>query len=155
MSVALEFEVDDLSRAEVHALIRRHLAGMHENSPPDSVHALDIDKLRRPDVTFWTGWVRENLAVMGALKRLDAENGEIKSMRVDDRWLGRGYGREMLSHISVQAKFMGLKTLWLETGSTAAFAPATKLYESAGFVFCGPFADYTDDPFSRFMTRAL
>lgn len=155
MSVALEFEVDDLSRTEVHALIRRHLAGMHENSPACSVHALDIDKLRRPDVTFWTGWVRDNLAVMGALKRLDAENGEIKSMRVDDRWLGRGYGRKMLSHISTHARFMGLKTLWLETGSTAAFEPAIRLYESAGFTFCGPFADYTDDPFSRFMTRAV
>lgn len=155
MSVALEFEVDDLSRAEVHALIRRHLAGMHENSPACSVHALDIDKLRRPDVTFWTGWVRDNLAVMGALKRLDAENGEIKSMRVDDRWLGRGYGRKMLSHISTHAQLMGLKTLWLETGSTAAFEPAIRLYESAGFTFCGPFADYTDDPFSRFMTRAV
>lgn len=155
MSVALEFEVDDLSRAEVHALIRRHLAGMHENSPACSVHALDIDKLRRPDVTFWTGWVRDNLAVMGALKRLDAENGEIKSMRVDDRWLGRGYGRKMLSHISTHARFMGVKTLWLETGSTAAFEPAIRLYESAGFTFCGPFADYTDDPFSRFMTRAV
>jgi putative acetyltransferase len=155
MSVALEFELDDLSRAEVHALIRRHLAGMHENSPACSVHALDIDKLRRPDVTFWTGWVRDNLAVMGALKRLDAENGEIKSMRVDDRWLGRGYGRKMLSHISTHARLMGLKALWLETGSTAAFEPAIRLYESAGFTFCGPFADYADDPFSRFMTRAV
>lgn len=155
MSVALECEVDDLSRAEVHALIRRHLAGMHENSPACSVHALDIDKLRRPDVTFWTGWVRGNLAVMGALKRLDAENGEIKSMRVDDRWLGRGYGRKMLSHISTQAQLMGLKTLWLETGSTAAFEPAIRLYESAGFSFCGPFGDYTDDPFSRFMMKRL
>lgn len=155
MSVALEFEADDLSRAEVQALIRRHLAGMNENSPPESVHALDIDKLRQPGVIFWTGWVRDNLAVMGALKMLDAANGEIKSMRVDDRWLGRGYGREMLSHITWEAERRGMKALWLETGSADAFLPALKLYESAGFERCGPFGDYRPDSFSVFMTKTL
>lgn len=155
MSFVLEFRLDDLSGYETQALVRRHLAGMHENSPPESVHAFDLSKLKQPDVTFWTGWLREQLAVMGALKRIDAENGEIKSMRVDDYWLGKGVGRLMLNHILKEARKAGLKTLWLETGSTPAFVPAIRLYESAGFTFCGPFGDYSEDPFSRFMTRAL
>jgi len=151
----IEFRVDDLSGAASQALVRRHLAGMHENSPKDSVHALDIDKLRQAGVTFWTGWVSGEIAVMGALKRLDADNGEIKSMRVADAYLGRGAGRAMLEHILAEARAAGVKHLWLETGSTPAFDPALRLYAKAGFRFCGPVAGYTDDPFSRFMTLAL
>lgn len=155
MSFVLEIRVDDLTGSETQALVKRHLAGMHANSPACSVHAFDIDRLRAPGVTFWSGWLHEQIAVMGALKRLDAENGEIKSMRVADPWLGKGVGRLMLNHIVREAQKMDLKTLWLETGSTEAFEPAIRLYESAGFSFCGPFGDYTDDPFSRFMTRAV
>jgi putative acetyltransferase len=92
---------------------------------------------------------------MGALKRLDAANGEIKSMRVDDAWLGKGAGRRMLEHIFAEARAAGLRALWLETGSTPAFDPAIRLYRSAGFTPCGPFGDYTEDPFSVFLTRAL
>lgn len=153
--MAIAFRVDDLTSPQTQALVRRHLAGMHENSPPESVHAFDIDKLKQPGVTFWSGWVDDDIAVMGALKRLDAENGEIKSMRVADAYLGRGAGRAMLDHILAEARGMGLKHLWLETGSTPAFDAALKLYEKAGFRFCGPFGDYRDDPFSRFMTLAL
>jgi putative acetyltransferase len=149
------FRVDDLSGEPTQALVKRHLEGMHANSPACSVHAFDLDRLRAPGVTFWSGWAGDDVAVMGALKQLDESNGEIKSMRVDDAFLGKGAGRAMLEHIIAEAREMGLKTLWLETGSTEAFAPALKLYESAGFVFCGPFGDYTDDPFSRFMTKAL
>jgi len=151
----IDFRVDDLSGAASQALVRRHLAGMHENSPKDAVHAFDIDKLRQPGVKFWTGWVDGEIAVMGALKRLDDENGEIKSMRVADAFLGRGAGRAMLEHILAEARAAGLRHLWLETGSTPAFDQALKLYEKAGFRFCGPFASYNDDPFSRFMTLAL
>jgi putative acetyltransferase len=149
------FRIDDLTGAKPQALVRRHLDGMHANSPQDSVHAFDIDKLRQSGVTFWTGWVDDDIAVMGALKKLDAENGEIKSMRVADAWLGRGAGRAMLEHILSEARAAGLKHLWLETGSTPAFDPAIKLYGTAGFRFCGPFANYKDNPFSRFMTLAL
>jgi putative acetyltransferase len=92
---------------------------------------------------------------MGALKRLDAGRGEIKSMRVADAWLGRGVGRAILDHIVGEARRMGLTSLWLETGSSPAFVPALKLYETAGFVRCGPFEGYVDDPFSVFMTRAI
>ena len=151
----ISFRLDDLSEPKSQELVRRHLAGMHANSPQDSVHAFDIDKLRQPDVAFWTGWVGGDIAAMGALKRLDAENGEIKSMRVADAYLRRGAGRAMLDHILAEARAAGLKHLWLETGSTPAFDPAIKLYETAGFRFCGPFASYKDNPFSRFMTLAL
>ncbi len=151
----ITFRIDDLSSAQTQALVKRHLAGMHENSPPESVHAFDIDKLRAPGVTFWSGWLDDEIACMGALKKLDDANGEIKSMRVADAFLGQGVGRAMLEHILAEARGIGLKALWLETGSTEAFAPAIRLYESAGFVMCGPFADYTDDPFSRFMTRRV
>jgi putative acetyltransferase len=149
------FRVDDLSGAATRALIARHLAGMHEHSPPESVHALDLDKLRQPEVTFWTAWAGAELAGCGALKQFDAERGEIKSMRVVDSFLGRGIGRAILEHIMVEARARGLRSLWLETGSSAAFTPALRLYESAGFARCGPFESYVEDPFSIFMTRAL
>jgi putative acetyltransferase len=155
VELVLEFRVDDLSGNASQALVRRHLEGMHANSPPGSVHAFDIDKLRREGVTFWSGWIGEEIVVIGALKRLDAENGEIKSMRVDEAWLGKGIGWLMLNHITQSAKRAGMKVLWLETGSGDAFIPALKLYASAGFVQCGPFSDYTDDPFSVFMMKAL
>jgi putative acetyltransferase len=155
VAMNIQFRVDDLSAAATQALVRRHLAGMHENSPPESVHAFDLDKLRQPGVTFWSGWVSEEIAVMGALKRLDAANGEIKSMRVADAYLGKGAGRAMLMHILGEARGAGLTSVWLETGSTAAFAPALRLYESAGFERCGPFGDYAADPFSVFMRLVL
>ena len=149
------FRIDDLTGAATRALIARHLAGMHEHSPPESVHAFDIDKLRRPEVTFWSAWVGDRLAGCGALKQLDAERGEIKSMRVADEFLGRGIGRAILDYILAEARRRGMRTLWLETGSAPAFAPALHLYQSAGFVRCGPFDGYVEDPFSIFLTRSL
>jgi putative acetyltransferase len=151
----LTFRVDDLSGEPTRALIARHLAGMRASSPPESVHALDIDRLRAPDMTFWSAWVESEIAGCGALKRLDALRGEIKSMRVADAWLGRGVGRALLEHLVREARARHMKSLWLETGSSDAFTPALRLYESAGFRRCAPFADYVDDPFSVFMTRAI
>ena len=151
----LTFRVDDLTGAAARELIARHLAGMHEHSPPESVHAFDIDNLRQADVTFWSVWVGDELAGCGALKQLDAERGEIKSMRVVDSFLGQGIGRAILEHIMREARARGLRSLWLETGSSAAFRPALHLYESAGFARCGPFEEYVQDPFSIFMTLAL
>jgi putative acetyltransferase len=147
--------VDDLSGQAIRALIMRHLNGMHENSPPESVHAFGVDALKAPNVTFWSAWVGEEIAGCGALKRLDAARGEIKSMRVADSFLGKGVGRAVLEHIIAEAQRMGLGSLWLETGSAEAFRPAIGLYSSAGFKRCGPFGDYVDDPFSVFMTRRL
>ncbi|HEY7800524.1 MAG TPA: GNAT family N-acetyltransferase [Hyphomonadaceae bacterium] len=151
----IQFRVDDLSGADTQALVARHLRGMYDNSPPESVHAFDLSKLKQPGVTFWSAWVGDEVVGIGALKRLDTQRGEIKSMRVADAWLGRGVGRAMLDHILSEARRMGMKSLWLETGSAGAFAPALKLYESAGFTRCEPFDGYVDDPFSVFMTRGI
>jgi putative acetyltransferase len=155
LSRALRFQLDDLSGAPTRALIGRHLAGMHANSPPESVHAFDVEKLRQPGVTFWSAWVGEEIAGCGALKVLDPERGELKSMRVADPFLGRGIGRAILEHLLAEARARGLRSVCLETGSAPAFLPALRLYESAGFRRCGPFADYREDPFSVFMTREL
>lgn len=151
----LAFQVDDLTGDQTRALIARHLAGMHANSPPGNVFAFDIDRLRSPDVTFWSAWSGEVIAGCGALKVLDAERGEIKSMRVDDAFLGRGVGKAILEHLIDQARLRGMTSLWLETGSSPAFAPALKLYENHGFERCGPFGDYEANPFSIFMTRRI
>ena len=151
----LEFRVDDLSGEPTRRLIARHLAGMRANSPEESVHALDIDALRGPDITFWSIWIGDDIAGCGALKQLDADRGELKSMRVADQFLGRGIGRAILEHLIAQARERRMKSLWLETGSSEAFIPALHLYESAGFTRCGPFDGYADDPFSVFMTRAI
>jgi putative acetyltransferase len=153
--LSLQFRLDDLSGGPTRALIARHLTGMRASSPPESVNALEVDGLRGPDVTFWSVWVGEEIAGCGALKRLDARRGELKSMRVADAFLGRGVGRAVLEHLIAEARARRMESLWLETGSSPAFVPALRLYESAGFVRCGPFDGYTDDPFSVFMTRAI
>lgn len=155
MGRVIEFRADDLSGAAVQALVKRHLEGMYASSPACSVHAFDLDKLRQPGVTFWSAWDGGEVAGMGALKRIDAQRGEIKSMRVADQWLGKGVGRAILNHIIAEARSSGMTSLWLETGSTPDFEPALKLYESAGFQYCGPFDGYKEDPFSLFMTRGI
>ncbi len=153
--IVLSFREEDLSGAEIRALVAKHLQGMAENSPPGTCFALDIDGLRELGVTLWSAWDGSTLVGMGALKNLDARNGELKSMRVDDRYLGKGAGRAILEHLIAEARKRGLSALWLETGSSAGFAAALKLYESAGFRYCGPFADYGDNGFSRFMMREI
>jgi len=156
MSVpSIEIRADDLSGDAIRALITRHLEGMHDTSPPESVHALDLEGLRHPSITFWSAWIGGELAGIGALKEIDAERGELKSMRVDDRFRGSGVGRAILLHIMAAARERGMTSLWLETGSPDDFVPAQRLYESEGFTRCGPFDGYTDDPFSVFMTRML
>ena len=117
--------------------------------------ALDVDALRDPKVTFWSGWDGDELVVIGALKTMDAANGELKSMRVADAHRGTGAGRAILRHIVDEARSRGMRTLWLETGSPESFLPARRLYASEGFVECGAFGDYPENPFSVFMTRDL
>ncbi|MFE5407732.1 GNAT family N-acetyltransferase [Microbacterium sp. NPDC056569] len=155
MQRTIEIRTDDLTGDATRRLIALHLAGMHDTSPPESVHALDIAALQHPSLTVWTAWIDGELAGVGALKALDADRGEIKSMRVDDRFRGAGAGRALLRHIVADARRRGMSSLWLETGTTEDFDPAQRLYESEGFVACGPFEGYSLDPFSVFMTRAL
>ncbi|MBC7469997.1 MAG: GNAT family N-acetyltransferase [Ramlibacter sp.] len=154
-SPALRIELDDLSRPQVHALLQEHLANMHQLSPPESVHALDLAKLRRPDITFWTAWDGALLLGCGALRELSPTHGEVKSMRTPDALRGRGAGRAVMAHIVAQARERGYRRLSLETGPQETFQPAQNLYRSFGFTTCGRFADYVDDPHSVFMTLAL
>lgn len=151
----MRIELDDLTRPEVHALLEEHLANMRELSPPESVHALDLAKLRTPDITFWTVWDGATLLGCGALKELTPTHGEVKSMRTPRALRGRGAARAVLAHIIAAARSRGYGRLSLETGAQEAFKPAQTLYASAGFVRCGPFADYAEDPNSAFMLLEL
>jgi len=151
----MEIRVDDLAGAEIHALLDEHLRNMYELSPPESVHALDLTSLRKPDVTFWTLWSDGELLGCGALKELDRSHGEIKSMRTAMDHRRKGVARAMLEHIIGEAQRRRYARLSLETGSQPAFEPARRLYESFGFTYCPPFGDYRDDPNSVFLTRVL
>ena len=151
----MEIKIDDLSGSEAHELLREHLRSMHLHSPPESVHALDIEGLRRPEITFWTVWEDGELLGCGALKELDSQHGEIKSMRTSSRHLRRGVARNLLNHILEEARRRGYTRVSLETGSMKAFEPARRLYCSFGFTYCGPFAEYVEDPYSVFMTKEL
>lgn len=146
---------DDLSGPEIAALLQVHLDHMHATSPPESAHALDLEGLRAPEITFWTVWDGDTLLGCGALKELDAEHGEIKSMHTAQAARGKGVARRMLQHIIETARQRGYRRLSLETGGTQDFAAAHGLYGSFGFQLCGPFADYVLDPFSVFMTLEL
>lgn len=146
---------DDLTGPEVRELLEEHLRHMHEITPAQSVHALDLSGLRKPDITFWTAWDGAELLGCGAVRELDPTHGEVKSMRTARRHWRKGVGRAVLAHIVAEARRRGYARLSLETGAMAPFAPAHRLYESFGFVPCGPFVGYTDDPNSRFFTLVL
>lgn len=147
--------VDDLTDPAVHALLEEHLQSMYEQSPRESVHALDLNRLRDPSITFWSAWEGDVLLGCGALRELDPEHGEIKSMRTPNTLRRRGAGRALLDHIIGVARQRGYRRLYLETGSMESFRPAQQLYASAGFVACEPFGDYKEDRHSMFMTRLL
>ncbi len=151
----MRIELDDLTRPQIHALLEEHLRNMYEWSPPESVHALDLDRLRVPEITFWTAWEGDTLMGCGALKELDPTHGEIKSMRTPAIARRRGAGRALLAHIVDVARTRGYARLSLETGTQDAFKPAQALYRSFGFETCGPFAGYREDPNSVFMTLRL
>ena len=128
---------------------------MRAITPPESVHALDLSRLRTPDITFWTVWDDTQLLGCGALKELDPRHGEVKSMRTPEAQRRQGAGRAVLMHIIAVARTRGYQRLSLETGATEPFKPAHALYASVGFTFCGPFGDYRDDPNSVFMTLII
>jgi putative acetyltransferase len=155
MTVQFRIEEDDLSGPEVADLLRLHLDEMHSWSPPESVHAMPIERLRAPDVTLYSAWEGTRLAACGALKQLDAAHGELKSMRAHPDYRGKGAGKAILVHLLAEARARGYARVSLETGRPDAFLPARRLYEGHGFAECPPFGDYTDDPFSICMTREL
>jgi len=151
----MEIREGGLDHPEVVALLREHLAEFAGLSPPESMHALGLERLRHPDVSFWTAWESDALVGFGALQRLDDGHAEIKSMRTARGHLRRGVAAHVLRHLLDEAARRGFRRLSLETGSAPPFAPAHALYERHGFVDCAPFAEYVEDTHSRYMTRAL
>lgn len=151
----MEIRVDDLRGAEIARLLEQHLQDMRRVSPPESVHALDLDRLRVPEITFWTVWAGSALAGCGAIKELAPDHGEIKSMRTAPEFRNQGVASLMLNHIIQEAKKRQYTRLSLETGSMAFFEPARRLYQKYGFAPCGPFSSYQEDPNSVFMTMQL
>jgi len=155
MESLVHIKIDDLTGLEIRELLQEHLASMRVHSPPESVHALPIEGLRRPEITFWSVWENGELLGCGALKELDSQHGEIKSMRTASRHVRKGVAQTLLQYIIGEAARRGYRRLSLETGSMQAFEPARQLYACSGFTFCGPFADYVEDPNSVFMTKKL
>ena len=150
-----EIRLDDLQSAAIIALLDEHLRSMERVSPPESRHALDLAGLRQPEITFWTIWQREELAGCGALKQLDPQHGEIKSMRTAYRFQRKGIASTMLRHVIAEAERRRYRRLSLETGAMDYFEPARTLYANFGFVRCAPFDKYLEDPNSVFMTKEL
>ncbi len=159
--VLLNIRLDDLSDPRIADSLEEHLNDMRATSPPESVHALDLSKLRDPSVHFWSAWRGEagaadsTLVGTAAIKRLDAQHAELKSMRTSAAHRGKGIAKTVLQHVVEQARALGFQRLSLETGTQPFFAPAHKLYLAYGFEPCGPFGSYTLDPHSRFLTMAL
>ena len=151
----MKVRVDDLTDPGVAEFLREHLEDMAQHSPPESVHVLDLERLRKPDITFWTAWDKGELLGTGALKELDPRHGEIKSMRTATGHRKQGVASTILTVILKEAKRRNYTRVSLETGSPAAFMPARSLYAKFGFRECGPFDGYADDPYSVFMTKEL
>jgi putative acetyltransferase len=151
----MDIRVDDLSSPEIIRLLHQHLRSVALHSPPESVHALGLEALRNPDITFWSVWKDSELMGCGAIKELDSRHGEIKSMRTASSHLRKGVAARLMHHILEEAERRSYERLSLETGSMDAFAPARSLYASFGFKPCGPFANYVGDPYSVFMTREV
>ena len=154
-SMELKIIEDDLTGNEISALLALHLHEMHQWSPACTAHAMPIERLREPDVTFYSAWDGAMLAGCGAIKHLDEGHGELKSMRAAPDYRGHGIGKAILLHLILVAQTRGYRRLSLETGRPEPFHPAQRLYEAHGFVECAPFGDYVSDDFSLCMTREL
>lgn len=146
---------DDLTASQTLQLITEHFNEMQENSPAESMHALPIEALKQPDITFYSAWDQENIMGCGAIKELTSEHAEIKSMRTSSHYLRKGVARAILQHLIDEAMTRNYHSLSLETGAQESFKPAVKLYEDFGFTYCAPFGHYTEDSHSLFMTLSL
>lgn len=151
----MEVIIDDLSSGKVIKLLEEHLSDMYANSPPESIHALDVDSLKSPEITFFSCWFGDELQGCLAIKQLTSKHIELKSMRTSNTARKSGVASHLLTHVMSIASENGYRTVSLETGSQEFFKPARNLYEKFGFRYCGPFADYKEDPYSRFMTKEL
>jgi len=146
---------DPLTSPEIAAFLQAHLDQMHETSPAESVHALDLSGLRAPGVRFWSAYDGGELVGCAALKRLDDEHAELKSMRTAPHRTRQGIASRLLAFVLDEAGRAGFDRVSLETGTQEFFAPARELYARHGFVACPPFGDYRPDPNSTFMTRSV
>src|SRR5215470_6070642 len=151
----MDIRVDDLSSDATQSLLRLHLQGMHTNSPPGHVFALDLSGLQVPEVTVWSAWEGNEICGIGALRQLDASSGEVKSMRTHPNHLRRGVAAALLEHIIQEARARGFWRLSLETGNGPAFEPALALYRKRGFVDGEAFADYERSAFNQFLHLRL
>jgi putative acetyltransferase len=150
-----QIALDDPRADDVRALLERHLAFANEHSPPEDVHALDLDGLLRPDISFYSYRVQGELLGIGALKALDEGHAELKSMHTAEAARGRGVGRAMVDHLLGVARARGIRRVSLETGTPEVFVPARSLYASFGFEECEPFGQYFESPWSVCMTLQL
>lgn len=151
----MDIRIDDLKGPQIAAFLAEHIRDMKSVSPPESKHALDLDGVQKPDITFWTVWEDRQLVGCGALKELAATHGEIKSMRTGSSHRRRGVASFVLRHILDEAVRRAYRRVSLETGSMPFFEPARRLYRAHGFVDCEPFAGYRADPNSVFLTLDL
>jgi len=151
----VQIYTNELEQEDVVDLLTEHHQDMLKHSPEESVHALDLSALKKPDITFWTLRVNNELAGCCALKELDKSHGEIKSMRTSQKFLRQGIAKKLLQHVLAQAKHRSYLKLSLETGTEAAFKPAQKMYLQFGFIPCKPFGDYQEDPYSMFMSKPI
>ncbi|MEM6510401.1 MAG: GNAT family N-acetyltransferase [Pseudomonadota bacterium] len=147
--------IDDLTGGEVLVLLEEHLSDMYATSPPESVHALDVEALKASNITFFSGWKQQQLAGCVAIKTLDTHSAELKSMCTAKPFRGCGVASQLLLFALEHAKMKEFSSVSLETGTQDYFFAARTLYKKFGFVDCGPFGSYSIDPNSHFMTRAL
>lgn len=152
---SMQIKVDDLTGAKIVRLLEFHVQNLSSITPAGSCHVLNLDALRKPNITFWSAWEGDELLGCGALKELDSFHAEVKSMRTAPDHLRKGVASHLLEHIIAEARRRNYCRLSLETGSAPPFHPAQALYSKYGFRRCGPFADYTDDPNSMYMTLEL
>ena len=151
----LAIRQDDLSGEATRALLALHLSGMHQNSPPGHVFALDLSGLKAANVTVWTAWDGDAIAGIGALKDLGDGTAEVKSMRTHPAHLRKGVGAALLEHIIEAAQTRGMRRLSLETGRGPAFEPALALYRRRGFREGNAFGDYVRSDFNQFFHLVL
>lgn len=154
-TMAIAIETDDLMSDEIAAILSVHLDLMRSSSPACSVHALDLDKLRQPDITFWAAWIDGRRVGCVAMKEIDPTHGEIKSMHTLQALRGQGIAEALLAHLEDEAKSRGYSRISLETGRPEPFHAAHRLYRRFGYTECPPFGDYTEDPFSMCMTKEI
>ena len=140
---------------EVNKLLVKHFKELRSVSPADSCHVLDIAGLKNPNIKFWSFWEENQLIGCGALKFLDKEHGELKSIRVNDTFRKKSYGIKVIQHLIFEAKKLNIIKLSLETGAGNFFAPARKLFEKSGFKSCEPFAEYKKNPDSCYMSLLI